>query len=248
MRYFERYTYEWHEQVDSTMNLARMWATNHNQSPARPHFIQAGTQSRGRGKGGRVWYSERGNFFGTLVLHFPFSLKSRGQMSFVTGVSMVEALLSLIPDVPVQLKWPNDFYIGPHKLGGILLEFYDQEVPYMGIGIGLNIVSAPNYILATNLFEVTQINRDVHEIREHFMKKMLYNFNAWQRDGFFSLKKTWIQSCIHVGQSVRLTHGQNQHQGTFHTIDDDGALVLKDEDGHTKTFSTGDVFFDKDEL
>lgn len=248
MRHFKPHTYEWHEQVDSTMNLAGLWATNHNQFPAEPHFIQAGAQSRGRGKRGRVWHSPRGNFFGTLVIHFPFSLKSRRQMSFVTGVSMVEALFILLPDVPVQLKWPNDFYIGQYKLGGILLEFYDQDIPYMGIGIGLNIVSAPSYIPATSLNEVAKRNVDVHEIREHFMEKMLYNFDAWQQGGFCALKKTWIQSCIHVGQSIRLNHGQKQYQGTFYTIDDAGALVLKDEDGHTKTFSTGDVFFDEDKL
>src|SRR5947207_10874364 len=42
---------------------------------------------------------------------------------------------------PVRLKWPNHLYVGPRKLGGVLVEvrWRDSAPEWAAIGVGVNI-------------------------------------------------------------------------------------------------------------
>ncbi len=237
------YTYEWIEHTNSTMEDARVWAKKNASTPEKvPHFIQAGLQSAGRGKAGRNWVSKKGNFFSTLALYFPYALDKRGQMSFVTGVSVVKALQEFKETLPVKLKWPNDFYIEGKKLGGILLEFHDYGQPYLCIGVGINFVSNPSHVPSANLKKLG-LDLDLHLFRRVFLKIFLADYSSWVDNGFSKIKNSWISNSLHKDSTVSISLGKHKHIGEFQTISDVGELVLKDEDGKSMVFSTGEVFF-----
>ena len=49
-----------------------------------------------------------------------------------------EALQSLCPNTPVQLKWPNDLLIDRQKLAGLLCERIDN-LDFIGVGVNVNV-------------------------------------------------------------------------------------------------------------
>jgi BirA family biotin operon repressor/biotin-[acetyl-CoA-carboxylase] ligase len=58
-------------------------------------------------------------------------------------------------DSPVQLKWPNDLFVGAGKLAGVLIEarWRDQRLDWVAIGIGINMkppVGIPDAAHLTN--------------------------------------------------------------------------------------------------
>lgn len=73
-------------------------------------------------------------------------------MGFVAGVALVEAILSLAPDLGsrLALKWPNDVLLDGAKAAGILLEGDAAPNGKSGlvIGMGVNVARVPEGSIA----------------------------------------------------------------------------------------------------
>ncbi len=119
---------------DSTMDLAwRLYAQGRFPEYA---WVLAHTQTRGRGRQGRVWVSEPGSLAVTLRLPDMAAL-SGPLLSMAMALPLIRALGEL--HVPALIKWPNDVLIHDRKAGGILIE--EKQGVFMA-GIGMNIQSA----------------------------------------------------------------------------------------------------------
>ena len=98
-------------------------------------------QSPGRGRLGRQWQSQAGASL-TFSLGLPLQPTNWSGLSLAVGVSLAESLEPANGQAPtLQLKWPNDLWLGQRKLGGILVEtasWGDQR--YVVIGVGLNVM------------------------------------------------------------------------------------------------------------
>jgi BirA family biotin operon repressor/biotin-[acetyl-CoA-carboxylase] ligase len=130
-------TIEVHNLIDSTNSyLMRKLQTLQPQTVCLAEY-----QSAGRGRRGRQWHSPFGS-------HIYLSLYWRLEqgLSAAMGISLVVALavsktLEELYQLDVQLKWPNDIYLGGKKLAGILIELEGQSFGPSDcvIGLGLNI-------------------------------------------------------------------------------------------------------------
>lgn len=117
---------QWLDEIDSTNSLARRLLNSQLPLPA---LLVADQQTAGRGRAARSWWSPSGCLMLSLVInsqHLPIDSLSWPQLSLVTGVAAAMAVEREVPDVSVQLKWPNDLYVHHRKLAGILVE----AVPY----------------------------------------------------------------------------------------------------------------------
>ncbi len=112
-----------------------------------PHgyVLAAREQTGGRGQRGNSWEAAPGqNLTFSILLrpaHIPAACSF--ELSMAIAVAVADALETdcLPKDMPVQLKWPNDIYVGDRKLGGILIEnaFCGQAIERMVVGIGINV-------------------------------------------------------------------------------------------------------------
>ena len=88
-----------------------------------------------------------GNLFASFVTTLDCPPAKAGQLSLVAGVAVIDAIRRA-GDVPgLRLKWPNDILVGTAKTGGILVESTSRPRAagtVAVIGIGLNLVSAPD--------------------------------------------------------------------------------------------------------
>ncbi|MEY3873249.1 MAG: hypothetical protein RLZZ296_2244 [Pseudomonadota bacterium] len=111
-----------------------------NPEPPEAILLVAEHQNAGRGRLGRQWQSQAGASL-TFSLGLPLQPANWSGLSLAVGVSLAESLEPANGQAPtLQLKWPNDLWLGQRKLGGILVEtasWGDQR--YVVIGVGLNV-------------------------------------------------------------------------------------------------------------
>lgn len=106
-------------------------------------IVVADSQSNGRGRKGRIFYSpdNAGTYFSILLkpnVHFSESL----YITTAAAAAVTEAIKQLY-NIDTEIKWVNDIYYNGKKICGILTEAHvDMEsgtVDYAALGIGINV-------------------------------------------------------------------------------------------------------------
>jgi BirA family biotin operon repressor/biotin-[acetyl-CoA-carboxylase] ligase len=209
-----------------------------------PLWITARTQTAGRGRRGRVWVSEPGNLFATLLLTDPAPAARAAQLSLVAALALHDAIVALAPALAPQLafKWPNDLLHRGAKLAGILIEAEGSSPLAVAIGIGVNcrhhpaavdypatdLAAAGAFVTADPLFAALSL-------------AMLRRLREWQ-DGFAAIRAAWLDRCGGQGGDLRVRIGARELTGRFETIDHEGRLLLRLADGSVDTIAAGEVF------
>lgn len=126
-------TVEFHARIDSTNDRARELVRAGLPLPA---LVVADRQSAGRGRRGRRWESDTplGLWLTVAVATAPSS--TAHILPLRIGLAVARALESLVPDLRLAIKWPNDLTASGGKLGGVLCERVGDAVL---AGIGLNL-------------------------------------------------------------------------------------------------------------
>lgn len=211
---------------------------------------QALRQTSGRGRPGRVWESQEGNLFASILLR-PHALPQQVAFySFATAMAVYDAILAAKPTADVQLKWPNDVLINGKKISGILLESAPVEngiVDWLVIGVGINVSSCPKDALfpSTSLKD-EGVDAEVTQVLEDLLK----SFDQWHLtlrfDGFRPIRRAWLAYAKLGEMTVKLPSGAVE--GDFAGMDDLGGLILRLPDGTEQTIASGDVFYGHEDL
>jgi BirA family biotin operon repressor/biotin-[acetyl-CoA-carboxylase] ligase len=193
-------------------------------------------QDAGRGRQGREWVSEAGNFFGSTMVALTEGDPAPQSISLVAGLALIEAVDIAVPNQPLMLTWPNDLMFGTAKLAGILLERSGDRVV---VGFGLNLSSAPklegrdaaalNGVLLPQAFA---------PLLAGSFARML---SLWRSSDPEAFARAWLARAHPVG--TRLTVHSNTEEkvsGTFDGIEPDGALRLR-RNGDIDIIRAGDV-------
>ncbi len=130
--------YHYFEWVDSTNRVAMELARS-----GAPHgtLVVAETQTRGRGRLGRTWFSPKGqNLYFTLILRPDIPVLEVPQLTFLVSVAITEVVRERL-HLDALIKWPNDVYIKKKKVAGILMEMEsrDKRLLFLLVGVGLNV-------------------------------------------------------------------------------------------------------------
>ena len=113
-------------------------------------------QTSGRGQHGKKWVSNKGNLF--FSIFFIINKKIQISKLVTNNLRIIKKILSKYIKSKIKIKRPNDITVNKKKICGILNEtlFYN-DLKFLVIGIGINIVSSPNLkdYPTTNLNEIT---------------------------------------------------------------------------------------------
>ena len=99
-------------------------------------------QTGGRGRSNHKWHSaESSGIYCSLILRPPLPPSEALILSLAAGLAVQNAVQSIDPRIPADLKWPNDLLIEGRKFCGILTEMNAEvtRVRYVVIGIGINV-------------------------------------------------------------------------------------------------------------
>ena len=233
-------------EVDSTNRLARDLAIS---GTVEGTLVVAESQTGGRGRKGRNWYSPPGEgIYVSLVLRPLFQPSEASKMTLLTGVALAETLIPIVPS-RVTIKWPNDVLAGGKKLAGILIEISTQidAIDYMVVGVGLNVNTPPGRFpvdlreRATSLAAEIGHTVDRTEILGAFLERLERYYDLIGREGFAPVIRRWRELSDMAGRRVRVHAFDRSLEGTIEGIDDDGVLLVNVSDGATHRVIAGDV-------
>jgi len=190
-------------------------------------------QTAGRGRQGRAWVSTpRAGVWLSVLLRPAVDTSRWGWLPLLTGV----ALADTVPGS--SLKWPNDLLLNGRKAAGILAEAIVPGAVVVGIGLNVSQTAdeLPPGVNATSL----QLE-GAKEERTHLAIDLVRNLKERYRD-WAGLREDYLARCDTIGRRVRvLLPGDDEITGKATTVDDDGRLIVRSDDGRLCPIAAGDV-------
>jgi BirA family transcriptional regulator, biotin operon repressor / biotin---[acetyl-CoA-carboxylase] ligase len=212
-----------------------------------PLWIVAREQTAGRGRRGRTWASPRGNLYATLLLTDPCRPERAPHLSFVAALALHDALSEILPRAcaALQVKWPNDLILGGDKVAGILVEGESAlgRRFVVAVGIGVNCISHP----ADTPYPATDLRAVGAEITPESLLPALANtmdvrLRQWSLgESFETIRADWTARAARLHESIRLRASDQDVEGRFDGVDQDGRLILTMRTGERKYFNAGEV-------
>lgn len=218
------------KQVVSTQDTARRFVDRREEMA-----IVAQRQIHGRGRQGRQWFSPPGGLYLSIIL---FPQKRKTSIPLLASLSIVR-VLEEYGFTALSILWPNDVLLKEKKVCGVICEEHKTAV-VCGIGLNINSDRMPkNLDRATSLRIVSGHDFDVDEVLEQVIATFNPLYSELQNEGL-QIKQV-LNYCAGLGESVELNTAQGVVRGTVHDIDEDWALILRDESGMLKKYYYGDV-------
>ena len=205
--------------------------------------VIAERQDAGRGREGRPWASPSGGLYLSAVLRPQLALADVPPMTLAIGIGVCDAVRAL--GAPAVLKWPNDVLVDGRKLAGVLVEAQSQgaKLETVIVGIGVNLDITPDDVAATAISLAEASGTAVID-REAFIIELLANVERWvdrySAVGLESIIPAW-QERMATGLAARATIHGAPLIGEVAGLDNDGALLLRDDAGHLHRVRSGDV-------
>ena len=223
----------------STMDIARGLARK-----GCPDFtvVIAETQTGGRGRMDRNWWSPEGGLYFTLVLRPPIPPVMSPLVNF--GVAFVLArTLQEFCDVDARVKWPNDILIHGRKVSGMLseMEAAGDQVSFVNIGIGINMNNdlPPDLPSATSIADISGKACSRKAFLSEFLDRLE---NRIHQPDLTTVIAEWKTCSATLGQQVRIVSRQGVTEGKAMDVDPNGALIVRTADGNLKKIYYGDCF------
>ena len=225
-------------ETDSTSSEARRYALSGGSSPAL--FI-ADTQSGGRGRMGRSFYSPSGaGIYMSLLLPAAETPADVILMTSAAAVAVRRAILR-VTGVETGIKWVNDLYLDGRKVCGILCELLtEKNMMIVGVGINLYPSSFPNdisHIAGSVLHE--RSGEGIREALAAVVVEELMSIRSELSDGSFM--EEYKKNSIVLGREIRYIENGISRAGVAVDIDGNGRLYVRDPQGQTRVLSSGEI-------
>lgn len=236
---------EVYNSVDSTQTKAKKALVGNKSS----FLILSDEQTEGRGRFNRNWSSSKGKgLWMSLVLrpNVPFAMIPKFNLFIALGIR--DAIQQFSND-RVAIKWPNDIYIGKKKICGFLTEMvanYDAiEAIICGIGINMNHVEDDFNDEIRHIATSMRLHADDKINRYDFLKILLYEINKrykqFLEQPFEKIREEYIAATNMWNRQLRFTENGHQFIGEAFDIDQDGFLLVKDDEGNLHRLMSADI-------
>lgn len=233
--------------VGSTNDLALVRA---RAGAAEGLVIRAASQSRGRGRRGRAWFSPPGGgLYFSALLRPDVPAELLPAITLLMGVAAAEGLEEAT-GCRVGLKWPNDLRVEGRKIGGILCECVaapDGGPAAVVAGVGINLATRrddfpPGLREAASsvLLAGGRVPR-AEDLLGCLLGRVAFWYAEFRGGGFGEVRSRWLSLCDHLGKRASLRLADRTMHGTSEGIDEAGRLLLRAADGALQRVDAGAV-------
>jgi BirA family biotin operon repressor/biotin-[acetyl-CoA-carboxylase] ligase len=222
------------------------------QGAAEGTVVVAETQYSGKGRLGRTWISPRGNLYLSVVLR-PAVPVSRAPLFTLLGAVSVASAIRCHLDLPVGIKWPNDVLLKDRKVCGLLTEMSAEpdRIRHIILGIGVNVNmdldELPSGVRAHSTSLAAEAGRTID--RTLLLRRLLEELDRWYARvpaGEHDLLAAWRSLNVTLGREVTVRGAGQILRGHAETLDGDGRLVVRLDDGSVRQIAAGDVTIEKE--
>jgi len=223
--------------VGSTMDAARGEALK---GAAEGTVVIAGEQTGGRGRLKRKWLAPQGNISLSIVLY-----PDTASLPYLIIVASLAAVKSIegVTGVKGQIKWPNDILIDGKKVCGILIEneIRGNKAAYSIVGIGINVnLKVSDYAEISDTAASLKIRDD---LRLKLIKALLTEFDILyvKLPNGKPIYEAWRDRLVTLGKQVKAQSGNQVIEGIAEAVEQDGVLVIREENGKLTRVVAGEV-------
>lgn len=220
--------------------------------------ILAESQTKGRGRRGRVWYCQPGQSILCSILLLDQSIEAE-LLTLTAAVATAEAInkfawqqqndcAGTAQPPKCRIKWPNDILVNDKKAAGILVE--KQTVGRRHnfvVGIGINCSQPPEFFAAHDLnFPATSLAIETGRPIERtaLVCELLAQFETWldkTRAGRGGPAENpviacWFKLSGMLGRRATVECDGRQYSGTCRGIDPAQGLILQLDGGAVRFF------------
>jgi len=218
----------YHRSVNSTNDEAISLA---HQGAPHGTLVIAEAQSKGRGRGDKLWVTVPGKSIAfSLVLRPEYSVwKELLRLNAIGTLGVIEALGEY--GLVAHMKWPNDVLLAGKKVAGILLEAFwlGERLDFVILGVGINLfpASIPEKVLldfpAISVFDFLKEPFDPHLFLRAILQGMSRWYSRMETQDFWSDCQRHL---AYLGERVVVVFGEQCIMGRLFGIDGEGNLRL----------------------
>jgi len=227
--------------IDSTMTEATRLAAE-----GAPHgtLVIADEQTAGVGRFGRTWHSEANDgIYCSFILRLPLPASSVAVATLALGLATREAIQQAT-GLACDLRWPNDVLVDDYKVAGILAQLLDSRI-VAGVGINVNQQSLPEG-LRTPATSLRLAAGGRIFAREPIIVGLVNEIEEFctilVEQGAGAILKAFAASSTYIINRRVIYEGETGFErGTTAGLDSNGFLLVRDNEGQTRTVYTGGV-------
>ncbi len=230
-------------ELDSTNNYLKKLGS---QGERETTLVIAESQTSGRGRMGRSFYSPNGTgIYFSLLIHPEFSAEKSLFLTVMAAVSVAETVMKYDSN-DIKVKWVNDIYINGKKVCGILTEGSinaDKKLDYAVVGIGINVIAPENGFpddiknIATAIFP----GKTEDYIKEKIVAEVVNRFFDMYNGIDTDFIKRYKEYSYLTGKEINIISADSVRPAKVLGITDACHLLVKNENGKIEEISSGDV-------
>ncbi len=236
------------DSIDSTQNQALKMADDHANNGT---VIIAAKQTGGKGRSGRKWISPKGGIWFSIILQPEFDISITTLFPIASALALSNAIEKTFKISP-ELKWPNDLTIKGKKVAGMLVDvsLESNRIENLVLGVGINfdvdvkqiektLKGSPNFYGVASLSEQKKKVSPIQLVQTFLVEfeKIYELLNTKQTKKIIS---EWTKRSSTIGKNVELETRDGKIKGKAIKIDDDGALIVSDNN-KTNRIIAGDI-------
>ena len=196
--------------------------------------VVAGSQTKGRGTGGKEWYSPAGqNLYFSLIAWPPAAPADPAVLNHAAALAVAEVLAGY--GVPCRIKWPNDVLAGGKKICGILatsgLNGRGDSFIVCGLGLNVDTEAFPAGLSesATSIMLLTGKSADKDELLGKLLAALERRFLLLFKNGFSGEVAEYISLMAQLGDTY--TDAAGRARGKIEGITVKGWLLVRCSSG-----------------
>lgn len=224
------------DQIDSTNSIAKNLVLEKEDVP---FLVIADSQTSGRGRLGRTFYSPASTGIYMSVVVGSFSSPADALfLTPATSVAVTDAILSLT-GINTGIKWVNDIYLKDKKICGILAESQANSNGFsiiIGIGINMTTENFPH--------ELDDIADSLNTAipREQMIAEIIKNlFDILKNPDDKAFMKKYKERSILIGKEIYYIKNNQKVPATVLDIDDNGGLKVQTAENNNITLTGGEI-------
>lgn len=206
-------------------------------------------QTAGKGRLGREWVSPFAkNIYMSLLWQFSRAPHELGGLGLVVAVAITEALKKQGIEDGITLKWPNDVLWNRRKLAGILIELFGETHhiynAVIGVGLNTNMPATTGKKITQEWCDISQIintKPQRNKLAGLLLDQLLAAITNYEKHGLAPFIEKWQKLDTSYGKKVTIITPQQKISGIGYGIDNNGYFLLKDSNGETRSFASGEV-------
>lgn len=233
------------DQVESTQLLAKQKLVGNTDT----FLILSDEQTKGKGRFNRPWASAKGKgLWMSIVLRpdVPFDMITKFNLFMALGI---RDAIQQFSKSDVSVKWPNDIYINNQKVCGFLTEMVANSdgIEAVICGIGINMNQEPSDFTgelaqkatSIRIHKKDKVNR--YDFLEVLISQIEYRYKQFIKEPFSSIRYEYIATSNIWHKQLRFTENNVQFKGEAIDIDDNGFLIVLDENKQQHQLMSADI-------